>query len=119
MDAGLSTIATTKGLILDMRCSPQFFMQRRFVTYITGKAVHTPIYQIPLVSSPASAGMTTESFEWVEPNPSRQYLNPIVVLIDDRAQSAAEGFCMFLRNAKRATFVGSATAGTNGNVTTM
>ena len=40
-----------------------------------------------------------------------------MVLIDDHAQSAAEGFCIYLRNARRATFVGSTTAGTNGNVT--
>ena len=39
------------------------------------------------------------------------------MLIDDRAESAAEDFCIYLRNAKRATFVGSATAGTNGSVT--
>jgi C-terminal processing protease CtpA/Prc len=120
LDAALTKIAPTKGLILDMRGYPQFFIQRRLVPYLMDKAVHTPIYQIPLVSKPADLGLvSTESFEWVEPHPSRRYLNPIVVLIDDRAQSAAEGFCMFMRNAHRATFVGSTTAGTNGNVTSM
>jgi C-terminal processing protease CtpA/Prc len=54
---------------------------------------------------------------WYEPHPANRYTNPIVVLIDERAQSAAEHFCINLKNARRATFVGSITAGANGDVT--
>lgn len=47
------------------------------------------------------------------------YTGKIVVLIDSRAISQAEHTCMFLEAAAGATFVGSPTAGANGDVTTM
>src|SRR4030095_15226038 len=85
---------------------------------ITDKPVQSTIWEYPVASLPDKlAKATRESFIWIDPHPADRYTRPIVVLIDDRAQSAAEGFCMFLRNARRATFVGSTTAGTNGNIT--
>ena len=47
------------------------------------------------------------------------YRGKIVVLIDDRAISQAEHTCLFLAEAAGATFVGSPTHGTNGDVTTL
>jgi len=108
----------TKGLILDMRGYPQTGIQWTLVPRITDKPVHTTTWEIPVVSDRDRKRSVIDSyFRWVEPDAASHYDNPIVVLIDDRAQSAAEDFCIYLRNAKRATFVGSTTAGTDGNIT--
>jgi C-terminal processing protease CtpA/Prc len=47
------------------------------------------------------------------------YRGKVVVLIDDRAISQAEHTCLFLKETAGATFVGSPTAGANGDVTTI
>ncbi|MFY9630561.1 MAG: S41 family peptidase [Candidatus Cybelea sp.] len=46
-----------------------------------------------------------------------RYLKPVVVLIDERAVSQAEHSALFLEAAAHPTFVGTPTAGANGDVT--
>jgi C-terminal processing protease CtpA/Prc len=47
------------------------------------------------------------------------YRGKVVVLIDDRAISQSEHSCLFFEAANGATFIGSTTAGANGDVTTF
>jgi len=114
----LRAIMDTKGLVLDMRGYPRTFIQHTLIPGLTDKPMHTATSEVPVVSNPDRNRTEIEAgFRWIEPDSVSHYTNPIAVLIDDRAQSAAEDFCIYLRNAKRAIFVGSTTAGADGNVT--
>jgi C-terminal processing protease CtpA/Prc len=46
-----------------------------------------------------------------------RYTKPIIALISERLISQAEDFCIFLKNAKRCTFVGTPTTGADGTIT--
>ncbi|MGC1380448.1 MAG: S41 family peptidase [Candidatus Baltobacteraceae bacterium] len=46
-----------------------------------------------------------------------RYLKPVVVLVDERTISQAEGTALFFEAATHATFVGTPSAGANGDVT--
>ena len=61
-------------------------------------------------------------FFFEQPLPSAdkpKYLGKMVVLIDDRAISQSEHSCLFFEAANGATFIGSTTAGANGDVTNL
>jgi len=97
MQPALTAITGTKGLVLDMRGYPRFFIQRMLVPRITDKPVQSTIWEYPVASVPDKLTKATkESFAWIDPHPTDRYTRPIVVLIDDRAQSAAEDFCIYL-----------------------
>ncbi|HEV7921334.1 MAG TPA: S41 family peptidase [Thermoanaerobaculia bacterium] len=61
-------------------------------------------------------------FFFEQPLPSAEkpkYRGKMVVLIDDRAISQSEHSCLFFEAANGATFIGSPTAGANGDVTNL
>lgn len=61
-------------------------------------------------------------FFFEQPLPSAdkpKYRGKMIVLIDDRAISQSEHSCLFFEAANGATFIGSPTAGANGDVTNL
>jgi C-terminal processing protease CtpA/Prc len=56
---------------------------------------------------------------FVQPLLKKTYRNPVVVLINEEAQSYAEGICMYMQATGRVKFVGSPTAGTSGGGATV
>ncbi|MGH2586531.1 MAG: S41 family peptidase [Dehalococcoidia bacterium] len=115
-DAALSSFRDSPGLILDMRGYPRFFVQRDVVSRLVDRPVSSTQFHVPVRSGSHSRSWHVSTIE-VQPHAELRYDGPVAVLIDVRAESAAEDFCIYLRNAGRVTFVGTATAGTNGNVT--
>ncbi len=124
LDEAFDNLKDTDGLILDVRGYPNLFVQVEVISRVCDRPVRSMIWEIPLVRNP---GWPLEWLEttWskgqalVEPHERMNYANPIVALIDERTQSKAEDFCIYLTNARRATFVGSGTAGTDGDVTLL
>jgi C-terminal processing protease CtpA/Prc len=120
VDDALHALRRTRGLILDMRGYPHFVHLE-----VTKHLVRQPFLsgQFLVPGTAAAHALDPEVRErwqaiqlrFTPPEP-RPYLKPVVVLIDSRAQSAAEDFCIYLRNAGRATFVGTPTAGTDGDI---
>lgn len=113
----LRAVRSTPGLVLDMRGYPKFFIQVQGV----GRLIERPVSGTKFVFPYRTANTTAlQLYDYeVQPHETLRYLKPLVVLINAAAMSAAEDFCIYLKNAGRATFVGSPTAGTNGNVTTI
>ena len=86
----------------------------------TRQAAAMTEFRTPIVTGRRHASDTTT--RWMQQLPSTTkplYRGKIVVLIDDRAVSAAEHTCLFLEAAAGATFIGTATDGTDGEETYM
>jgi C-terminal processing protease CtpA/Prc len=116
------------GLIFDMRGYPRLWAQFVVVSRLIKAPVTGCIYLCPQRSGTLYATQRIGPHagrieQWrrenyvVEPDPDIHYGGPVVVLIDEAAISSAEDFCIYMKNARRAAFVGTATTGTNGNVT--
>jgi len=121
MTQAYSDSLTASAIILDMRGYPQINSAGLLAHWLVGpQGTKSGIFQTPVV-----AGPKPEDLSWyVEQYDTRnwgyyvpQYKGPVAVLIDERAQSYSEDVCIYLRNAGRAVFIGSPTAGTDGGVT--
>lgn len=115
--------ADAPGVVLDMRGYPRCVPRATVLPRLIERACPTGDYYVPLRS--ASRQGRAESLPGygivdhyvIQPDPHSHFAGAVAVLIDERAISQSEDFCICLRNAGRATFVGGPTAGTNGNVT--
>jgi len=120
MEQAYNENVTAGGLILDLRGYPQFWAVALTGWLTAPQGTKSGIFQIPVVAGakPEDLSWSIDQYDtrkWFFP-PNVIYSGPVAVLIDERTQSAAEDFCIYLRNAGRAVFIGSATAGTNGNI---
>lgn len=119
LEKALQDLSATRGLILDLR---RGLSQGGYeiIPRLIDEPARSPNWVFPVVGSADENTETWITRSWVrEPHQGLRYRNPVVVLIDENAQSFMETFCMVLRNARRVRFVGSRTAGTNGNITTV
>lgn len=113
---------TTQGLILDLRGYPKI-SHFDLLTRLTSKPISSGVFETPLVSPYLRNGQgfsvrlnTITSSQTLEPHPTVHYTKPIIALIDESLISAAEDFCIYLKNINRVVFVGSQTAGTDGDI---
>ena len=67
----------------------------------------------------ASQRTITTSLQSISPSSKWKYAMKTVMLIDERAQSFAEETGLMLKSANQTTFVGTPTAGADGNVTNL
>lgn len=119
LETALKELSGTRGLILDIR-NGLSSAGYGITQYLIDAPVRSPQWIIPVVNTADEDSRTWRTeYWWVQPHKTLHYRNPVAVLIDANAQSFMETFCMVLRNAKRVTFVGSPTTGTNGNVTVI
>jgi C-terminal processing protease CtpA/Prc len=117
-DAVLGSLFDASGLVLDIRGYPGFSVQTDCVRRLVDRPVSSPRFEIPLRSASDRTAWHVSTYE-IAPSDSPAYRAPVVVLIDASTISAAEDFCLCLRNAGRVTFVGRPSAGTDGNVTNL
>lgn len=111
-------IQNTCGLILDLRGYPQTHFQHDLVRCLCQAPVSSPRYAIPVVGEPHVQQRSWKVLQHtLSPDGRAVYTRPVVALIDERTQSSAEDFCMYLKIAGRVTFVGRRTAGCVGNAT--
>ncbi len=122
----LAKLKDARGLVLDMRGYPTepvgFYLPPRLNTK---KARYGAAFQRRLVSddgSPRAGNHAESSFAFLQPlMPSSRepYRGKVVMLIDERTQSAAEHACLGIEAACGPAFIGSHTSGANGDVTTL
>jgi CubicO group peptidase (beta-lactamase class C family)/C-terminal processing protease CtpA/Prc len=119
VDPMFERLAATRGIIFDMRGYP-----RGTVWMIAPRLADQP-RQVALFSTPlpghTSPEPATERFaQIVQPAPpEKRYRGPTVMLIDERTVSQAEHTGLYLRAANGTRFVGSASAGANGEITSI
>jgi len=118
VDAMFEALAQTRAIVFDMRGYPGG------TAWLIGARINTRQTHVlseirtPIVTARASSGQITKRI--LQPAPATDkplYRGKIIVLIDDRAVSAAEHLCLIFEATGGAKFVGSPTNGTNGEET--
>lgn len=105
--------AGTKGLIIDIRNYPHQFVALKLGSLLVDRPT-------PFVRFTTGDLTTPGAFHWTAPislKPGKpHYGGKIVILVNQITQSQAEYTAMALRADPRATVVGNATAGADGNI---
>jgi hypothetical protein len=121
VDSMFSSLAGTRGIVFDMRGYPQgtaWPIAPRLTerTNVVGAKFRTPI-----ATRPHAPGFRTDEQEAFDqllpPAEGPRYLKPTVMLVDERTISQAEHSGLFFEAANGTSFVGSQTAGANGDIT--
>lgn len=122
IDSIMRPLMHTKAIIFDMRNYPT----NGTGTYITPQylldapkpysRLARPNFDLPGTFKYEIANKGT-SYSQVGKSNADYYKGKIILLVDNRTQSAAEWACMTLKTAKNVTVIGNQTAGADGNVT--
>ena len=123
VDKAMAAIQATPGAIFDIRGYPQgtgFFIAPRLAVgdqRIVGALFRRPYWRGDWIGNEdASAPEHLFAQPLASANAPR-YAGKVVVLINEQAQSQSEHICMAFAAATDVTFVGSPTAGANGDIT--
>jgi len=123
VDSMFAMFKNTKAIIFDMRGYPN-----GTVWHIAprlnkkGSKIYGALFEKPLLSSDELSDdyKFDLSYTFFQPVPETDkpaYTGKTVVLIDERAISQSEHTCLFFESVTDVTFIGSPTAGANGDVT--
>lgn len=117
VDAMFATIEGSRALILDMRGYPhgtgRAIARRLNVNHATGFA--TSFQQLAMPYE-AGHGAQLAYDDRLFPSPGPLYRGKVVMLIDEHTQSAAEHLALMVEAATPVTFVGTPSAGANGDL---
>lgn len=122
LDSVMAPMMKTKAIIFDMRNYPQngtgtYLIPNYLLSKRTLYARNTsPDFDLPGMMK-YQVPNTGTSYERVGKDNPKPYQGRIILLVDDRTQSAAEWACMTLMTYSKVTVIGSQTAGADGNVT--
>lgn len=119
--AMFAAMAKTKAIVFDMRGYPNGTAWAIAPRINVKKATHGAMFLQPLRTGEIGQ-LDDERVRFMQKIPelppgAEIYTGKIVVLIDDRAVSQSEHSCLFYQETAGAIFVGSPTAGANGDVT--
>jgi C-terminal processing protease CtpA/Prc len=120
VDSMFDRLKNTRAIIFDMRGYPNGTAWA-IAPRLTDRQPRVALIETPLVGHGFAEPASEASYQTVGPTPPGKwrYLGKTVMLIDERAESQAEHTGLFLRAANGTRFVGSATAGTDGEIATM
>jgi C-terminal processing protease CtpA/Prc len=122
VDAMLERLKETRAIVFDLRCYPQGTAWALAPRLNVKDAKHGASFQRMLVSGGSSTEEGEARFAFRQPLPTGnkwKYKGKTVTLIDERAISQSEHTGLFLEAACATTFIGSPTAGANGDVTNL
>jgi C-terminal processing protease CtpA/Prc len=122
VDGAFDRIKDTIGLVLDLRGYPHGTGWELGPRLNVNGARWAAILDRPLVNAAAVTTGETQQITLRQPMPvssARKYDRPVVTLIDERTQSQAEHAGLFLEAACSTRFVGSPSAGANGDITSF
>lgn len=119
VDSMFRRLARTRAIIFDMRGYPAGTIWA-IAPRLTDSARVVARFETPLVGHNSPAPGVETFVQVVEPAPAAErYRGRVLMLMDERSVSQAEHTGLYLKAVSAATFVGSATAGTNGELTTL
>jgi len=126
VDSMFEKFKDTKAIIFDMRGYPNGTAWAIAPRLTEKNGVAAALFHCPVLMSPgdASGDITTQSlfhtFTQALPRTDKwRYKRKTVMLIDERTVSQAEHTGLFFEAANGTTFIGSPTAGANGDVTSF
>ncbi len=109
-----SAFSSTKGLIIDMRCYPSTFMPFTYGEWLKPDSSAFVKFTFGSVDAPGMFTYSTPLKNGIfNPDP---YKGKVVIIVNEKTQSAAEYATMALATAPHVTVIGSTTAGADGNV---
>ena len=112
------TLRATRALIFDMRGYPNGTAWAIAPRINTKNARDAALFVRPMVSG-GDTLMRTTFLQPMPPTTDWKYTAPTVMLIDERAISQSEHTGLFFEAANETTFIGTPTAGANGDVTRL
>jgi C-terminal processing protease CtpA/Prc len=119
IDAMLEKLKARKAIIFDLRGYPRLVFWDLAPRLNVKNAKHAAMFQGPVVGGGGMAGGSFSILQPIAPTDKWKYTGKTVTLIDERAISQSEHTGLFLEAACGTTFIGSHTAGANGDVTNM
>jgi C-terminal processing protease CtpA/Prc len=120
VDSMFDRLRRTRAIIFDMRGYPQGTAWSIAPRLTMADAPAAALFSRPLASSPDTTERPQYSFVQQLPRTSKwRYTGHTVMLIDERTLSQAEHTGLFFEAANGTKFVGTPTAGANGDVTTV
>jgi C-terminal processing protease CtpA/Prc len=125
VDKVFDTIKDTPAVILDMRGYPNgtaWAIAPRLTDKgnVVAARFSRPVLEATSLGNPELAESANYSFSQKMPDrEGDQYKGKVVVLINEDAISQAEHSCLFFEVATNVTFIGTPTAGANGDITYM
>jgi C-terminal processing protease CtpA/Prc len=120
VDAMFDALGGTRAIIFDIRGYPNGTAWAIAPRINTRGAKVGAVFRRAEVSGATTFEGSASGFYFDQPLPKSdkpKYAGRTVALIDDRAISQAEHTCLFFEAASGTTFIGSPTAGANGDVT--
>jgi hypothetical protein len=120
VDSMFSMFRNTRAIIFDMRGYPHGTAWTIAPRLTDRLNVGAALFARPTPMGPDTIEVTTTTFVQTLPTVlGPRYKSRTVMLIDERTQSQAEHTGLFFKAANRTVFVGSPSAGANGDVTTF
>jgi C-terminal processing protease CtpA/Prc len=124
VDKMFETIKNTPAVIFDMRGYPNGTAWSIAPRLTEKQNVIAAQFSRPLLEATSLTNSEIDSahYSFAQRIPERQgdvYKGKVVVLINEDAISQAEHTCLFFESATNVTFIGTPTAGANGDVTQM
>ena len=125
VDKMFETIKNTPAVIFDMRGYPKGTAWPIAPRLTEKKNVVAALFSRPLLNATSlsdSDYAESSSYSFSQKIPERKgdvYKGKVVMLINDAAISQSEHTCLFFESATDVTFIGTPTAGANGDVTFM
>ena len=125
VDKMFDTIKNTPAVIFDMRGYPNGTAWSIAPRLTEKKNVVAALFSRPLLSATSlgdSENADTPNHSFSQKMPERKgdvYRGKVVMLINEAAISQSEHTCMFFESATDVTFIGTPTAGANGDITFM
>jgi C-terminal processing protease CtpA/Prc len=125
VDKMFETIKNTPAVIFDMRGYPNGTAWPIAPRLTEKKEVVAALFSRPILEAPSMSDSDyafTPEYSFAQKIPERKgdvYRGKVVMLINEDAISQSEHTCMFFEAATDVTFIGTPTAGANGDVTFM
>jgi C-terminal processing protease CtpA/Prc len=120
VDSMFERLKATRAIIFDMRGYPKGTAWTIAPRLTDADMPVAARFSRPAATTPDTTERTDFSFTQALPHTDKwRYRHPTVMLIDERTQSQAEHTGLFLEAANGTKFIGSPTAGANGDVTVV
>jgi C-terminal processing protease CtpA/Prc len=125
IDAAFARIKATRAVVFDDRgyplgtawqIAPRLSRQTKFKAALFDQLIISNP-QVEIGDGELPALSFRNFYQMLGAGTGAKYLKPVVVLVDERTLSQAEHSALFFEAAAHATFVGTPTAGANGDVT--
>jgi len=115
-EAAIPDLARAAGIVFDMRGYPRSLQPRTFLPHLSREPLESAQWHVPRVVGPDGAFVYPPHTNWDLPPDEPYFEGRRAFLLDGRAISYAESCMGIVEHYELGAIVGSASAGTNGNI---